>query len=133
MQKYQGNALTNQGTPAAGASVTVQVQSTLTNATLYSDNGVTAQANPLTADANGFFSFYASNGIYQITISGGGLQSNVVLTNVQLYGVYFGTGSPNSSVIGFVGETYINTNGGATTTFWVKESGAGTNTGWVAK
>jgi hypothetical protein len=44
-----------------------------------------------------------------------------------------GKGSPNGNVVGKPGDLYINISGGANTTFWVKESGAGTNTGWVGK
>lgn len=44
-----------------------------------------------------------------------------------------GKGSPNGTVIGKIGDTYINTSGGAGTTLYVKESGDGTNTGWVGK
>jgi hypothetical protein len=44
-----------------------------------------------------------------------------------------GTGSPNSAVTGNIGDLYLNTSGGAGTTLYVKESGAGTNTGWVGK
>lgn len=43
-----------------------------------------------------------------------------------------GTGSPESAVTAPVGSIYMRTNGGASTSFYVKESGAG-NTGWVAK
>jgi hypothetical protein len=41
--------------------------------------------------------------------------------------------TPNSVVTGNVGDLYMSTNGGASTTLWVKESGAATNTGWVGK
>jgi hypothetical protein len=44
-----------------------------------------------------------------------------------------GAGNPNGVVVGSPGDIYSNTNGGANTTLWVKESGVGTNTGWVAK
>ncbi|HEY1813023.1 MAG TPA: hypothetical protein VGG74_11820 [Kofleriaceae bacterium] len=44
-----------------------------------------------------------------------------------------GSGSPNSSVTGNPGDLYLNTGGGSATTLWVKESGTGTNTGWVGK
>jgi len=44
-----------------------------------------------------------------------------------------GSGSPNTVVTGNPGDLYLNTAGGANTTLYVKESGAGTNTGWVAK
>lgn len=43
-----------------------------------------------------------------------------------------GSGSPEGVVTGVVGSLYSRTDGGAATTLYVKESGAG-NTGWVAK
>lgn len=43
-----------------------------------------------------------------------------------------GAGSPEGTVTANVGSLYTRTNGGAGTTLYVKESGAG-NTGWVAK
>jgi hypothetical protein len=46
---------------------------------------------------------------------------------------YRGSGSPNSVVVGNPGDLYTNTSGGAGTTLYVKESGTGTNTGWVGK
>jgi hypothetical protein len=48
----------------------------------------------------------------------------------------FGSGSPQGVVSAPVGAVYHRTDGGAGTTFYVKESGAGpvpTSTGWVAK
>lgn len=44
-----------------------------------------------------------------------------------------GTGSPNTVVLGSPPDLYFNLTGGAGTTFYVKESGAATNTGWVGK
>lgn len=43
-----------------------------------------------------------------------------------------GSGSPESAVTAPVGSLYTRTDGGASTTLYVKESGTG-NTGWVAK
>ena len=43
-----------------------------------------------------------------------------------------GAGSPNGVVTANPGSLYMNTSGGANTSLYVKESGAG-NTGWVAK
>lgn len=43
-----------------------------------------------------------------------------------------GAGSPEGALVAPVGSLYTRTNGGAGTTLYVKESGAG-NTGWVAK
>lgn len=46
---------------------------------------------------------------------------------------YEGNGSPEGVVTADCGDLYINREGGAGATFWVKESGNRTNTGWVAK
>lgn len=43
-----------------------------------------------------------------------------------------GTGTPEGAVTAPVGAMYSRTDGGASTTFYVKESGTG-NTGWIAK
>lgn len=43
-----------------------------------------------------------------------------------------GSGSPESSVTASIGSLYLRTDGGTSTTLYVKESGTG-NTGWVAK
>lgn len=45
----------------------------------------------------------------------------------------FGTGTPEGTVAAAVGSTFRRTDGGAATSFYVKESGGATNTGWVAK
>lgn len=44
----------------------------------------------------------------------------------------YGTGTPEGAITAPVGSIFSRTDGGAGTTFYVKESGAG-NTGWVAK
>jgi hypothetical protein len=36
-------------------------------------------------------------------------------------------------VVGSPGDLYVDLNGGVGLTFWVKETGVGTNTGWAAK
>lgn len=61
--------------------------------------------------------------------STGGFVSRVITPPKALYG----TGSPNSTMLGRPGDTYQNLSGGAAATLWVKESGIDTNTGWVAK
>jgi hypothetical protein len=43
-----------------------------------------------------------------------------------------GTGDPNGAFFASVGALFLRTDGGASTTLYVKESGTG-NTGWVAK
>jgi hypothetical protein len=47
-------------------------------------------------------------------------------------GIYSGTGTPEGAVAAAIGSTYHRTDGGAGTSFYVKQSGAG-NTGWVGK
>jgi len=44
-----------------------------------------------------------------------------------------GNVTPNGNIVGNPGDVYLNRTGGAGVTFWVKESGVGTNTGWVGK
>lgn len=71
MQKYVNSvAATVTGMVVAGASVQVNLHGTTTPATIYSDNGVTQTANPLTTDVNGSFSFYAADGHYDLAITG---------------------------------------------------------------
>lgn len=51
-----------------------------------------------------------------------------------LYGnLRSGTGDPNSAIVGSPGDLWLRTDGGAGTTLYVKESGSGTDTGWVGK
>jgi hypothetical protein len=45
---------------------------------------------------------------------------------------YQGAGSPESALTAVVGSIYFRTDGGASTSLYVKESGSG-NTGWIAK
>ena len=47
--------------------------------------------------------------------------------------VYAGAGNPNGFQLGKPCDIYLNTNGGASTTFWVKESGTATSAGWISK
>lgn len=56
-----------------------------------------------------------------------------VAVNELLSGTKSGLGDPNGVVMGNLGDLYRNTNGGAGTTLYVKESGMATNTGWAPK
>lgn len=47
--------------------------------------------------------------------------------------LFFGTGDPEGNVIANIGSLYGRLDGGAGTTLYVKESGTGTDTGWIAK
>ena len=52
-------------------------------------------------------------------------------SSAQIY-VKTGTGSPEGVVTANMGSLYLNLSGGASTTLYVKQTGAG-NTGWVGK
>ena len=78
MQKYQNNVQNRQGDAVSGASVLVKTYPGGATATIYSDNGVTPAANPLTTDSNGEFSFYASDGRYSIEVSGTGIAPQTI-------------------------------------------------------
>jgi len=68
--------------------------------TIYSDNSNTPLSNPFTSTLSGQWTFFAANGRYDITLSGGGLPSPVVYSDVVLFdaasvgGVLTSTGSP---------------------------------------
>lgn len=44
-----------------------------------------------------------------------------------------GTGSPQGAVAAAVGSLFLRTDGGTSTTLYVKETGTTTSSGWVAK
>jgi hypothetical protein len=70
-----------------------------------------------------------------VSTTNGPLTSNTYVQIAGLAGPRWssGAGSPNAVLLGSPGDLYTNKNGGAATTLYVKESGIGTNTGWVAK
>ncbi len=49
------------------------------------------------------------------------------------FGIIRGTGSPEGVYAADIGSLFLNTSGGAGTTLYVKQTGAGTNTGWIGK
>lgn len=63
------------GAPAPVASIEVFDAGTIVPSTLFADNlnPPTPLANPFSADANGYFYFYAANGRYDVEFSGGGI------------------------------------------------------------
>lgn len=60
------------------------------------------------------------------------VSGTIYLNTAKTVGIFTGTGDPEGAVTASVGSTFHRTDGGASTSFYVKESGAG-NTGWVAK
>jgi hypothetical protein len=68
----------------ASCTVTVYVSGTLNLATIYSDNLLTPLANPFTADATGAWAFYAANGRYDVSLSGGGIIGTITYPDLLL-------------------------------------------------
>lgn len=79
MQKYT-DVVTSARSGAAipSARVTVKTSPGGVTATIYSDDGVTPEDNPLTTDSNGEFTFYAADGEYTLTVSGTGITERTV-------------------------------------------------------
>lgn len=57
--------------------------------------------------------------------------SDAERTRATKFDVFEGFDSPEGVQVGKMGDLYINRNGGTSNTFWIKESGHNTNTGWA--
>ena len=75
------------------------------------------------------FAIYRNTGRIIAGLSGASAGIDLSLNGPR---VLHGTGDPNGTYAAPVGSTFHRTDGGAGTSFYVKESGTG-NTGWVAK
>lgn len=82
MQKFRDVVQRLNGSAVNGASVLITLNGV--TATIYSDDGVTTQANPITTGQDGEYSFYAANGRYSIAITATGFSADSV-TDVLLY------------------------------------------------
>jgi len=60
------------------------------------------------------------------------ITGTIWLNTGKTVGIFTGIGTPEAAVTASVGSTFHRTDGGAGTSFYVKETGSG-NTGWVAK
>jgi hypothetical protein len=85
MQRYYDTVTDQRGNALAGARVAVQ--SGGTNVAIYSDDGVTRQANPMTTDASGGFSFYAANGTYDLVVTSASGVVSSLPSRVRLFDV----------------------------------------------
>lgn len=81
MQKYQNNIAGRNGDVVTGASVLIAPAGSVTPSTIYSDNGVTPIANPLTTDVNGYFEFYVADGTYDIRVNGSAAYTDVLIVD----------------------------------------------------
>lgn len=69
MQKYSDTIQDRNGNVITGASVLVKTSPGAATATIYSTATSTAASNPLTTDSDGYFEFWAADGLYTLTIS----------------------------------------------------------------
>lgn len=75
MQKRIEFLIDADGKPVSGATVQVNLYPGGGAATLYSDNGVTTKANPVSTDSKGRYEYYAANGHYsEIPTTSAGVQ-----------------------------------------------------------
>jgi hypothetical protein len=106
MQKYMNNILSFSQNTIPLSMATITVQQLGINSVIYSDNGVTATANPLMTDVNGYFEFYAPDGRYDLVISKAGYGSSVI-TDVLLEDIAgvpsILSASTGSSLVGHIG------------------------------
>lgn len=82
MQRYSSSVQDKNGRAIVTASVRV-LTSTGSLATIYSDNGVSTRANPISVDGTGEYWFYAANGRYTVEISAAGFGTES--TEILLY------------------------------------------------
>ena len=80
MQRYDDVLQDDKGNVSGGAAVTVLERATGNVATIYMDEALTAQANPMTTDVNGHFWFYAADGAYTL-LFGDGTSRSVALAS----------------------------------------------------
>ena len=57
---------------------------------------------------------------------------SLLLSVLDILPISSGAGTPESSIVAGIGSLYLRTDGSASTTLYVKESGVG-DTGWIAK
>lgn len=130
------------GHPLSGGSVEIYNAGTAILAEVFSDEPLSVPAaNPITLNARGeppTSIFLAYNDAFDIIVKDSlgatvySVDDYIMRTTLTMTYLLRGAGSPEGAVTASVGTAYLRTDGGAGTTFYVKESGAG-NVGWVAK
>jgi hypothetical protein len=93
VQHYFDNVQDQFGNAVGGVAVLVKIGGV--SATIYSDNGINAKTNPLTAASNGAFDFYAANGTYTLTVT------HPDGTTSDSFATLFDVNDVNATAIGF--------------------------------
>ena len=75
MKKIQGAVVDRRVGALSSVFVTVYNQGTANKPTIYSDNGITPQANPFQTDSLGRWAFYVADGHYDIQFSGSAIST----------------------------------------------------------
>lgn len=83
MQKYTDVVQDRNGNVVVGATVTVTDYPSGTSSTVYSANVIGSNANPLTTDSTGRFTFYAKDGNYTLTVTKTGITTQTHRITVQ--------------------------------------------------
>ena len=77
MKKYQDFITDTEGHPLANVAVTVYLAGTQTLASLYSSAQLET-LNPVHSDADGFYSFYVADGVYDLALAGSGIAPRIM-------------------------------------------------------
>lgn len=126
-------------TPNTGAFTTITATTSGTfDGTIVSDDSVVFSQSSITdyighleydtLSVNRDHRFYAG-GALRLSFD---MNDGDIINALTSSGIYFGSASPEGGQTAGVGSIYLRSGGGASTSFYVKESGTG-NTGWVAK
>lgn len=113
MQRYHDWYRDNEGRAIAYGLVTVYNAGTTTLATIFNEQGAittpVSKSNPFTTDADGYFSFAAPGGSYDISLSASNQPARTI-ANVALYDA---VSDPNTNVLGLLQDSIDPTHGDA--------------------
>lgn len=126
---YQQGMIANLVPNSVNTPSVSQARVSTNGSSCYLDLNVTTANVPLTITLIGINTGQLQS-VVASGVSAGGTAS--LVHSFSKAGIYYGTGSPESNLAAVVGSVYFRTDGGTSTTMYVKESGVG-NTGWIAK
>jgi hypothetical protein len=103
-QKYSQTVQDANGTVLAGTTVTIKLANSSTNATIYTDAVCsTVASNPLSSASDGYFTFYAKNGRYDIVFA----KTGYSFTNANTSDYYLGEPMFGAGRLSYVAATTI--------------------------